>query len=471
MYKLIEYPHGCAEQTISKAFPQIYFADLLPLSDLPDNKNSLKVASKNVNAAITKLSTLQNWDGGIKYWSSSYESDKWVSVYAAHFMVEAKKQGYNVDESIISKLLDYIESSAISYASVTYVTEQNGKTEYKSFFPRRTVYGLYVLALSGRYNSSSLNKIKEMQSQLTLDSKYMLAGAFLASGDKKSAKEILSNTDKFQDSGNETGGSFSSYVRNMAISLMVLIETNPSNDRIPGLAKDLAKEINQRDYLSTNDLAFAVMSLGKLSQKTISRDANGIITYGTKSVSLGANNYVSINVKGKNAQIKSTGKGDLYYYYEAQGLTKSSKVKETDSKISIRRTYFDRNGNKLKPDFEVGQFILVELELKMLNQNSYIENIAITDMLPAGLEIVNERLYQETPTLSWMTNSAADYTDLRDDRVNLFTSLTPNKTSKKFYYKCRAVTKGTYSQGVLSADAMYDGSFRSYVAGEKVTVR
>lgn len=471
MYKLLGYPHGCAEQTISKAFPQLYFADLLPVSNIPDNKKSIKAAANNVNAAITKLTTLQTWGGGIKYWSSSSDASKWVSVYALHFLAEAQKAGYNVEYDMLHDLIEYVEKNVTSYTPISYRTYYDGKSYYKTYFPKETVYAYYVLAQLDRFNNSALNRIKDEMDELSTESKYLLAGAYSESGDTKTAKEILNNIEKIKDEGAETGGTYGSYIRNIALSLMVLLETDASNEFIPTLAKDLVEQMRDRNYLSTNEMAYAVMSLGKMSRKTFSGAADGIITFTGGNAKLGDKNFVQVDLKAKNAKIKSTGTSDLYYFYEAKGLTKSGNIEEVDSKLEVRRKYYDRDGKEIPSEFKVGQLVIVELKVKLENSSTYAKNLAITDMLPAGLELVNDRLLEDSPSFEWMKQDEAEYIDMRDDKINIFTSLTPNSPNKTFYYQCRAVTRGTYKQGVLSAQAMYDGTFRSYVRGEKIVVK
>ena len=49
---------------------------------------------------------------------------------------------------------------------------------------------------------------------------------------------------------------------------------------------------------------------------------------------------------------------------------------------------------------------------------------------------------------------------MRDDRLNLFTTATGKP--KSFYYMARAVSKGTFKLGPISADAMYNGEYHSY---------
>ena len=58
---LVGYPHGCLEQTTSKAFPQIYLRDIAVLLD----PSILERGSPTyfVNEAITKITGMQGNDG------------------------------------------------------------------------------------------------------------------------------------------------------------------------------------------------------------------------------------------------------------------------------------------------------------------------------------------------------------------------------------------------------------------------
>lgn len=59
---LIEYPHGCIEQTTSAVFPQLV---LNQLTDLDDYKKPL--VDKNVKAGIARMQNFQRPDGGFSY--------------------------------------------------------------------------------------------------------------------------------------------------------------------------------------------------------------------------------------------------------------------------------------------------------------------------------------------------------------------------------------------------------------------
>ncbi len=97
-----------------------------------------------------------------------------------------------------------------------------------------------------------------------------------------------------------------------------------------------------------------------------------------------------------------------------------------------------------------------------------IDNVAITDMLPAGFEIENHRL-NSFPGIDWIKNKTnPQYFDFRDDRANLY--LDVNRYTNDIYYMVRAVSKGKFQLGPIGADAMYNGEYHSYHGGGVITI-
>ena len=99
---LMDYPHGCLEQTTSKAFPQLYLNYFVQLDD--KEKADLK---NNVETAITNLKSYQKSDNSMTNWPGGRYTDPWTEIYALHFLVEANKQGYNVPQYFMDGLLNY----------------------------------------------------------------------------------------------------------------------------------------------------------------------------------------------------------------------------------------------------------------------------------------------------------------------------------------------------------------------------
>ena len=103
---LVEYPYGCTEQTVSAAFPQLYYGDMADLMGL--NQKLKTNANSNILEAIRKIKMRQTYKGGIMLWDDDDTEHWWATVYAAHFLLEAKKAGFDVDNSLIETTLGYI---------------------------------------------------------------------------------------------------------------------------------------------------------------------------------------------------------------------------------------------------------------------------------------------------------------------------------------------------------------------------
>ncbi|HKO82835.1 MAG TPA: MG2 domain-containing protein, partial [Chitinophagaceae bacterium] len=63
---LVQYPYGCTEQTVSAAFPQLYYGDLADLMQL--NKQNKLNANTNILEAIRKIKMRQLYSGAVTLW-------------------------------------------------------------------------------------------------------------------------------------------------------------------------------------------------------------------------------------------------------------------------------------------------------------------------------------------------------------------------------------------------------------------
>ena len=64
-----------------------------------------------------------------------------------------------------------------------------------------------------------------------------------------------------------------------------------------------------------------------------------------------------------------------------------------------------------------------------------------------------------------------EYLDVRDDRINFFTSFHPGESKQHlFYYAMRAVSPGRFVYAPIVAGAMYNGEYHSVNGGGTVAV-
>ena len=55
--------------------------------------------------AIRKIKMRQLYNGAVTLWDGEGTEDWWTTVYAAHFLLEARKAGFDVDNSLIETML------------------------------------------------------------------------------------------------------------------------------------------------------------------------------------------------------------------------------------------------------------------------------------------------------------------------------------------------------------------------------
>ena len=92
-------------------------------------------------------------------------------------------------------------------------------------------------------------------------------------------------------------------------------------------------------------------------------------------------------------------------------------------------------------------------------------DVALTEIFPSGWEIVNTRFTDYGDS----TSSQAQFTDIRDDRVNFYFTL-GNRKSKTFTVQLSASYLGNYYLPGIQAEAMYDNEYFTRTKGKWVEV-
>ncbi|GAB4397306.1 MAG: alpha-2-macroglobulin [Microscillaceae bacterium] len=463
---LVDYPYGCLEQITSSAFPQLYAQDLMKTLR-PNLQNTQLYEARireNVQEAIYRLMANQTYSGGLSYWPGSYEESWFGTAYAAHFMIEAQRIGYAVSEGGLAQMFNYLENKAREQKLVNYqYRDEQNRPRVKNIAPKEALYSLYVLALAKHPNVSLMNYYRENAQLLARDSQYLLAISYLLLGDKNSYQKLLPNGFEDEKSLAVTGGSFHSPLRDEALALNALLEGDPEHPQVSLMARHLSEALGNADNLTTQEQAFALLALGKIARKQAPTNVKAEIWRNNAPAGqfTGEDLRLSQNLAGQTLRLSAQGNGSLYYFWEMSGLSASGKVREEDRQIKVRKTFYDRNGAQIKDlRFRQNDLIIVKVSIVTESLMQDIENVAITDMLPAGLEIENPRL-MPSREIRWIrTQNEPQYYDIRDDRIHYFCRV--NAKTQSFYYLARAVSQGTFQMGPVSAIAMYNANYASY---------
>lgn len=455
---LKHYPYGCVEQTTSQCFALLYYKELQDSFGKTENAAEL---DGMIYSGINRLLTMQNsYNGGLSMWPGGSWVYPWGSVYAAHFLAEAKKKGYRVNEESFSRLMAFLEEDA-GFPSY------RGKADSAV-----SAYALYVLALNGRKNMSGrINSLLANDENSGPSVRYMLALAGIYSGNKELAARVLGKTPGITTVAySETDNNLLSSVKENALLLMALIETSPSDPMIPELIKAINLEMKHGYWGNTQNTAFAVMALGKtayLYEKMQSGYAVSITNNGHEIAVFSEHDTVTLDkskLQGPVIELNARGKGILFYTWKASGIP-SGPVKEMDCDMQVRRKILDPDGKEIDlNNLKAGQLLIVKLNV---SSDSTVNNMVIVDMLPSGMEIENPAFATRALAINEAFIPLAR--QIRDDRMILFGGLS-GKTECTYTYLARAVIPGEYYLPPVSAECMYSSGFKSINGAGRIRI-
>jgi uncharacterized protein YfaS (alpha-2-macroglobulin family) len=441
---LLRYPYGCVEQTTSALFPLLYFDDLAKVvrPELFGGKGHEYFLAKG----IEKLLRYQRSDGSFVYWPGGDRINNWSAVYAADFLIEARLAGYDVESAAYEHVLDFLTNMA------------RGK-KYSDIETEHRVYACHVLAKAGKLNRKLADYLTSLNvDELPAYSRYQLAAALALSGDIEYARELVPFDVQPELGEPEDGGNFSSGVRTNAILLNLLLEVDPENASTFALAKSLLDDSRLNRWDNTQSTAFALMSLGKFF-RTVGHSAftGELRIEGLDSYRIDTSDFTLVreDLGGRTITIEIDSAGPCFYFWQASGIPLSPVVEEFERGIRIRREYLNAGGEPIDPGaVSLGSQVIGHVTIEAIDKR--LRNVVVSDLLPAGFEIENPRL-ATTPNMPWLPKEGAtpEYQDIRDDRLLLFTHLSPGGPMN-FYYGLRAIAAGEFTIPPVAAECMYN---------------
>ena len=261
----------------------------------------------------------------------------------------------------------------------------------------------------------------------------------------------------------------SSTVVDQARLLAALVEIDSSHEWIPILVGRIQGARKNGVWLSTLENAYVLEALAAWRHAdTNGTPFEGSIVVTDQQFDLGAGLTRELTLKQPlNAfVVRAAGSGRVSLCIQTTGLTRNP-PEEADHLIRIRRQWLNRDGRTVNPQsVRIGDIVITELRLKSMGRRP-IENIAIVDSLPGGLEIENPRLRTSDKSLE---SQAADHVQFLDDRVVLFATALPGESV--FRYALRAVAVGSFAVPPIQASCMYNESISSiHGTGRQIRIR
>lgn len=456
---LLNYPHGCVEQTTSAVFPQLYLDKLMDV-----NTNTKTMIEKNVKAAIKRLVKFQTSDGGFAYWPGKYESDPWGTCYAGHFILEAEKQGYTLPGGMKHKWIKHQRKQARRWSGT--------KNRYYNTEIIQA-YRLYTLALAGKPELGAMNRLREMEG-VSFKARWRLAATYQLAGKESIAKNIITNLSTEVKDYRELSYTYGSGTRDKA---MILETISMMDMRSKGamLVKQISEKLSSSRWLSTQTTAYCLMAMAKFIKE---EDMSKQIKF-TYSI----NNSKSIDVLTEiplvqkefditstgNGQVKieNTGKGMLYARVILEGTPIAGQEQASFSNLQLSIKYTTTTGGTINPArIEQGTDFVAHVAVTNPGIMGDYKEMALTQIFPSGWEIHNTRMDDFS---SSQTSSFYNYQDIRDDRVYTYFDLREYKT-KSFKVMLNASYAGKYYMPAVNCEAMYDATIHARNQGQWVVV-
>ncbi|MCI5055635.1 MAG: hypothetical protein MRY83_05970, partial [Flavobacteriales bacterium] len=452
---LIQYPHGCVEQTTSSVFPQLFVSNLIKL----DGKKRQEI-DRNVRAGIKRLTKFQTSEGGLAYWPGGYSSNEWGTNYAGHFILEAKKRGYRVPNSFLNNWKEYQKKKARMW-----LDGSNGDQLTQA-------YRLYLLAYHGEPEMGAMNRMR-LKTGLNNTAKWYLAAAYELASNSNVANDIAKTANLEVTSYRELSGTYGTDLRDKAIILHACALLGKDN-LSQGLAKKLSDQLAADKWYSTQTTAYTLYALTKFYE---GRSADQVFAFeykiGDGSWQSASSNKFITHVRFKDSELKAgkisirnkSGK-ELFAKWNVQSTPLPGKEESASNNMELAISYYTTEGESLDPsNLEQGQDFIAEVRINNTSPEM-LEEMALTQIFPSGWEIHNSRLDGD----GYMgPGDRPTYMDIRDDRVYSYFDLSKG-SSKTFKVMLNAAYLGKYYLPAVSCEAMYDESINAREKGQWVNV-
>ena len=368
---LDRYPYGCTEQTISRALPLLYLAEVAKVWDHKIDEATLR---ERIEGAIRRTLDRQRSDGSFSVWYAGGPVQPWLSAYAFDFLTRAQEQGYHVPKAA------YAHAQRWLTAFVT--ARDNDHLAARA-------YAAYTLARTGALRAGELRYFaerhgKDIPTRLGLG---QLAAALHSLGEEQpgDALLVLAMAKPARAQG-RWWWDYGSDLRDDAALLAILAETVRGREDLRALTQALEDRFNGRRYLSTQEQAWLLLATHALVRSDAAEMA---LTVDGETL---PPRRETLYLKGgpEATEVRNDGQDAVRLIRSVSGVPAQPLPPEA-SGLRVSRTYYDLAGRVLKPE-TVRQNDLFIVVLRGESLGRLDHEALIVDLLPAGFEIENAAL-------------------------------------------------------------------------------
>lgn len=465
---LMSFPYYCTEQITSRIYPAVYVNRIL--ADAKVDKSG-SVNKKDLESVIIdgiqRLNNQQHPDGGWGWWLEDV-SDPYLTAYAYQTLTEAKKDKFTVSDQTLNRAQNFLIgklSGGVTLnlqAYILYVlkdTHVNLSAFAANLYDRRFEMSIETRA----YLTMAMKQMSGMGSRTG-----RLYDELLSLAKKTSTTTHWEEPDRdYRFMGSNTTAT--------ATMLEMITQMDKNNPLIAEIIRYLLSIRIDNHWSSTRDTASVIKAVsGQLLAQNDTKvdenykfELNGAIrhqsNFSKEDLLLMREYAVSIsdfNIGSNNTlRFTKSGTGNFYYNINLKYYLPFSEIKPLEQGMVVMRELIDGKGRNLPNDhIDENTEAWVRLTIVAPEDRHFV---VVEDVLPAGLEAVNESL-KNTGVLNREYPVPADnskmyyfnHMEYHDDRTTLFASYLPPGVYEVMY-RVRATTPGRFHRPPAQAYQMY----------------
>jgi len=456
---LKEFPHGCSEQITSGAFCRLVLA----------NEADFGLDRKEVNAQLENVFSVlrrrQNDQGAFGYWGPEKGAGiDFMSVYAMHFLIEAKAAGFAPPAEMFASGLRNLRAMVAK--------EPSGLDD-----ARTIAYAIYLLSREGVVTTNYilnlrdyLDKNFEKEWPADLTGVYLSGALHILKKEDEAGKLIARYRIGHHDAAQITDfyqplGADAQYVA-------ILAREFPARLKKLSAAEfgNILKPVSDGTF-NTLSAAYAVLALKSYSQMIAQHPPELTIEEIDKSkharrLTSGNKLLQRTNFSGDAGALRFRSAAPLnppgaFLQVIEAGFDRQLPNKALTNGLEIYRELLDKSGKPVTTT-QLGEVITVRLRVRSLKSES-VTNVAVVDLLPGGFEVVGTSL---SPGISSI--NGVDYVEVREDRAVFFATV-PAETLE-ITYQIKSCNRGNFVVPPVFAESMYDRNVKARGLGGKISV-
>jgi len=492
---LERYPYGCTEQLVSQGVPAMV------LARRPEFGISGAQAAATLDKVLDMLRSRQNEEGAYGLWAANTHVDDYVSVYAQHFLIDAREHGFSVPAEVLSQGAGYLQHLAASEGS-------------SLFDERSRAYAIYLLTRQGIVTTGYATSLEQrVRANYANAWQTDLTGAFLAATYQLLRQEGHANTliaaARF---GQKRPAAYEFYDDDLTHDAMVLYLVARHFPARLGDVRAQAIEaivapIGRGAYNSLNS-AYTIMALDAYVTATGPTASPRFTVAETRKdgsrVVLpllgGTFPQVDVSAGARAVAFSSDALVNAFYLLSQAGFDRTIPDRAFSQGLEVFREYTDKNGKPVR-SVTLGDELEVHLRFRALGGQP-VASVALVDLLPGGFEVVeNTRGAAEpprtvvarpqagnegegegegeggeaegesawTPTFGAAVGSwSPDYAEVREDRVNVYGLA--DAGAREFVYTVKATAVGSFAVPPAYGEGMYDRGVRAWSQPGRIVV-